>query len=163
MGDVTIANLIDLAISWEMAARDLYATVSEAFPSQPSVAETWRQMAIDESAHAGVLQNVRASLPEGRLAQRLGATEAALIESMEHTLAQVRTATPRTLDEVYELAHILESSEVNAVFKLVISFHIGDGPAGTLVDAQLEEHLGKLRHLARHFDRAARRSILIQS
>ncbi len=162
MDDATIEYLIERAISWEIAARDLYVTLSEAFPSQPSVAETWRQMAIDESAHAAILRDTRASLPESRLAEHLGTAETALIESVEGQLAQVRAAKLRTLDDAYELAHGLESSEVNTVFQLVVSFHAEDVGTEALIDAQLEEHIGRLTRLADQFDRAARRSMVLQ-
>ncbi len=163
MGDATIEDLIVRAISWELAARDLYVALSEAFPSQPSIAEMWRQMAIDESAHVAILRNARDSLPESRLSERLGTAEAALIESVEEQLARIRVAELRTLDDAYELAHWLESLEVNSVFQFFVSFHAEDVDTTALVNAQFEEHLERLTALAGQFDRAARQSIVLQN
>lgn len=163
MDDSTVAQLIERAISWENTARDLYLTLSSAFPSYPAVQDIWKQMAIDESTHAAILRKVMDSLPESRLSQRLGAEEVGLIAAVEKELARAAAADLRTLDDAYELAHRLESSEVNTVFQLLVSFQADDLAATSLVDAQFDDHLDRLAHLAGRYDRATRRSIVLQA
>jgi len=161
--DATIAQLIERAISWELAARDLYVTLSNSFPSHPEVEETWKQMAVDESRHASILRQTRDALPRGCLSRPLVATESALIDSVETELACAAMVDLRTLDDAYEVAHGLESSEVNTVFQILVSCHTEDLATSALLDAQFDEHLGRLKDLANRFDRSIRSSILLQT
>ncbi len=161
MDDATVAQLLERAISWEDTVRDLYVGLSKSFPSHPGVEDFWKQMAFDESRHASILREARAVLPQSSLSRPLAATETALIISVEAELAHAATFELRTLDDAYELAHKLESSEVNMVFELLVSCHTDSPAIKELLDAQVDEHIDRLRHLAAEFDRPARRSITL--
>ena len=159
MEPVTVAGFIERAMTWESAARDYYLTFSSAFRSDSAVAEIWQQMADDESRHLSILTRTRDSLSDHRLAAPLDSRGVALVESVEAEFRRIRTAEVRTLDDAYEIAHGLESSEVNAVFELLVTLQAEDAGATALLEAQFGEHVGRLALLARRYDREARRRI----
>ncbi|MDZ4179975.1 MAG: ferritin family protein [Coriobacteriia bacterium] len=163
MEDVTVSHLFEQAISWETTAQDLYVGLSKSFPSYPVVEDIWRRMAIDESRHAAILREAAAALPPSCLARLLDATEIALVVSVEAEHAGAAALELRTLDDAYELAHRLESSEVNTVFQLLISCHADDLAANALLEAQFDEHLDRLGRLAKAFSRPVRQGIALQT
>jgi hypothetical protein len=163
MDNVTIADLIEQAISWEITAQDLYVGLSKSFPSFPVVEDIWRRMAKDESRHAAILREGSAALPPSCLTRHLDATEMALVGLVEAELASAAALPLCTLDDAYELAHRLESSEVNTVFQLLVSCHADDLAADALLEAQFDEHLDRLRRLAKAFNRPVRQGIALQT
>jgi fructose-1-phosphate kinase PfkB-like protein len=163
MDDVTIAHLVERAISWEVTAHDLYIALSGSFPSYPIVEGIWKQMAIDESKHAAILRDASAALSPSCLERRLDGKETALIVSVEAELARAAVLELHTLDEAYELAHQLESSEINTVFQLLVSCRTDELAADALLNAQFDAHLERLKYLAEVFSRPVRQSIALHT
>ncbi|MDA3936424.1 MAG: hypothetical protein PF636_06110 [Actinomycetota bacterium] len=120
-------------------------------------------MAVEESRHAYILKETRGVLPQSCLSRPVNAAEAALIVSVEAELARAATLELHTLDDAYKLAHRLESSEVNTVFQLLVSYDTDDIATDALFNAQFDEHLDRLKRLAGRFDRPMRRNIALQT
>lgn len=161
MSRLTLAELIDQAITWEAELRDLYAGLAEAFPAYPSINEFWKQMAIEESSHGTLLREARAAIPDAQLSRRLGDSEDQLVAAARVALAEARQTPLRTLDDAYEIAHTLESSEINTIFRLLLMAPISGEDMGALLAAQFEEHIEKLNAFGLRYDPLFRKSILV--
>lgn len=161
MNRLTLAELIDQAIVWEADLRDLYAGLSEAFPAYPSINEFWKHMAIEESSHGTLLRHARASIPDAQLSHRLGDNENQLVAAAREALAEASEIPLRTLDDAYEIAHTLESSEINIIFRLLLMAPISGEDMGTLLAAQFEEHIEKLNSFGLRYDPLFRKSVLV--
>ena len=152
--------LIERAISWETAAAELYLGLAELFSSPPEVAEFWELMSRDERLHARLLATLRDSLPAERLAEPLSRADLESVGSVEQLLETVSAARLDTLDDAHDIAHDLESSEVNTIFSLVMRSAVDSAARRTLIAAQLDEHVGRLTEFGATFDAEMRRSIL---
>lgn len=161
MSRLTLGELIDQAISWETELRDLYAGLSEAFPAYPSINEFWKHMAIEESSHGTLLRDARAAIPDVQLSRRLGDSETQLVAAARETMAIASETAVRTLDDAYEIAHTLESSEINTIFRLLLMAPISGEDMGELLAAQFEEHIEKLNEFGLRYDHLFRKSVLV--
>ena len=156
---MTVADLIESAISWEIEAQDLYRECAKSFADHPSICEFWRLMAVDESSHVALLRDVRDAMPSDRLARPLTEEELGSIRSIREELAQSRKAEVRTLDDVYELAHRFEASEINSVFHMLVLDGLDASKTSALIEAQFTEHIDRLEGFGQEFDRSARQAI----
>ncbi len=85
------------------------------------------------------------------------------MRSVGDTFSRIRVTRLGTLDDVYEAAHEMESSELNTVFK-VIGMQVADYHEGReLLAAQLDEHTEKLISFGRSMSRAQRASVRVST
>ena len=163
MTRITLAQLFESAISWEGEAREMYLALAEAFAGHPAVRALWVQMANDEAIHAALLRQARDATPVERLAELLGPLESMHVPSVEAELAAAREAHLRSLDDAYELAHRLESSEIATVFELLTVGTFDESSRARLLANQLDEHLGQLARFAEAYPRSARLGIVLET
>jgi Rubrerythrin len=157
----TLGWLIDKAIAWENMARDLYATLPEAFASQPAIGRFWQQMSDDESEHAKILKRIRAAMPPGRLSEPVEQEERERVRSIDWLWSRVGAQEMVTLDDVYELAHELESSEINTVFRFVALGYYDEAERRNALVGLLDRHVNGLEDFGRTYGKARRRRLAI--
>jgi rubrerythrin len=140
----TIARLLDLAIAAEKAAEELYRGLGTRFAHHEDVADFWREYADEEVMHAAWLERLRDSLAP----ERLSAPADPGVMEEAHRALQVpvkrRLQDVHNLEDAYQLAHELESSETNAVFGFLIGNFAGDKKTRAFLRSQLQDHIGKL-------------------
>jgi rubrerythrin len=160
--DLTVADLYEKAISWESRVRDLYLWLADVCAELPEVRDFWSQMAADESRHVALLTRIRDGLTAGQLGETLDESLVMSARAVDRELSLVSTAMLDTLDAAYELAHRLESCEINAVFTALAA---GSDPelAHELLENQLEDHVGRLTAFGLAYDRATRRSVSLEA
>jgi rubrerythrin len=161
-GPATVEKLLEVAIRLEVAAGRFYEGLAERFAHCPEVAGFWRVMAADEACHENRLAEWRASLSAARLSQRVDARmlqmgEKVLGMSVEELLRGVHN-----LDEAYETAHDLESSETNTIFRFFIAEFSHDQRVITALMQDLDEHVERLTSgfPSPYATRAARRGLI---
>jgi rubrerythrin len=163
MDDHTLAWLIDCAIGWESQARDIYFSFGKLFSHVPRVAEVWLDLADDETRHVGFLLKIRGTAPHEHLASQVGQAQREAAVEVEQFLRGDLTVAIQTLDDAYELAHMIEQSEMNAIFRYVAQESVPDEARRLLLLAQLDIHIEKLSAFGREFDRQQRMRILAAS
>jgi rubrerythrin len=141
---VTVDQLFELAIALERAAEALYQGMATRFAHAPDVARFWQQYAAEESTHARGLAHIQAELSPEHLSET---ADAEMVEQARRRL-KVSVGTQlnqvRNLEDAYQLANELESTETNAVFEFLIEHFSATQEAQSFVRAQLENHIGKL-------------------
>jgi len=157
---MTTAELLERCISWEYEARDLYVRFAQAFAADVSTSEMWKQMAIDESAHGALLARSLETMSYARRSEVVGAELQAMVNGVDRQLESIRATPVRTLSDAYDLAHMLESSEINTVFSLALIASPDDEVRKTLLRTQLEDHTDRLNEFGRTFGRSVRESII---
>ncbi len=162
-GVVTYRSLIERAIVLERSVCDLYRHLADAFTAHDAISEFWRAMAIDESAHEELLRSALAHTPAAQLALPVPECHAHLVPQAERELDDALAETMRTLDDAFEMAHRIESSEVNRIVELVLAGPLETDVTRALIRSQFDEHLGRLYSFGRQHDRALRRSIAMES
>jgi hypothetical protein len=137
-------------IQFEERSAALYLELSVRFFSKTELSWFWVQMAMEEKQHAGMLQHCREAgvfapeLPGKDQIQRLNA----LFRKLEARLA----VSELTVDDAFQMAIELESSEINDIYS-VLTAPI-EGPAHIMrkkMELSLENHFERLHEAARDF------------
>jgi rubrerythrin len=156
---MTLSHLFACGIAAENASRDFYLGMAQKFKSQPAISFFWKTMSDDETVHARTLEKTLNSLPADKLdifvddamAQK-GQALCQLSISDTNRLDSIHN-----LDDAFQLAHELESSDINIVFNFLKLKLIPDGEKDLLSSAVIERHLHKLVDFPKMFGDAQMR------
>jgi len=161
--DKTTENLFKLAVEIEKEAANVYEKFSKVFAYMPQIFAFWSGMRDDELEHATTLQGISKSLSAEQL---ISLPDHALWNSVvdvRRMLGRDLTVSVENLDDAYELAHELESSEVNNIFKFLTSHYVASEEQEKLLDMQIVRHLKKLMDFSSNYgDRHWRKEFKIQ-
>jgi rubrerythrin len=155
---MTVAQFFDRAISWERAAEAFYSALAEMFAADLAVRDIWLRMAADEALHVTLLRTGLARLADDQRTQALTPHQLDVVDSIERELAEIRSEEITTLDDAYELANRLESSEINSVFQMLVLDKLEPDTRSELVRSQFEEHVARLVELRSTFTREERKA-----
>lgn len=147
----TIENLFKLAIKSEWNARRLYIQLSRMFAHVSEVSTFWFKLCDDEEQHARILEQIRDSLKNEQLLQK---ADRKLLENIRNILSNLNDISIdqiKTLDDAYEIAHDIESSEVNNVFKILATEFVSEKTRREAIISQLGYHIEKLMKFNENF------------
>lgn len=156
---MTVAQFFDRAIGWERTAEELYSGLAEMFAADLSARDIWLRMAADEALHVTLLEAGLSRLTGDDRAQVLTPHQMDVVDSIERELAEIAGETVVTLDDAYELANRLESSEINSVFQVLVLDKLEPDTRAALVRSQFEEHVARLTEMRHAFTREERRAL----
>jgi len=158
--DATIARLVELAIEAEEAAERLYLELARKFARYGDVADFWRRYADTEASHAQWLRHIQETVNPRQLTAPIDFQVFQDAQNVQKLIPQSLQAIDN-LEDAYQLAHELESSEVNTIFEVLVTNFAGDDEAARFLRAQLREHVAMLvsGFPADFQDPAARRAV----
>ena len=135
-------ELLELSLGFEENARELYRTWSQLFAGVPDVAAFWSEYAADEAFHARLLEELRLRLNPAQLSSLI---ETELVGDTKRLLMYLqKEQNIENLEQAYHFANMIETSEINPLFEVIMSTFEQDEKAMTLLRSQLKEHIGKL-------------------
>jgi rubrerythrin len=135
-------ELLELSLGFEKNAQELYNNWAKKFAGTPDVATFWREYSADEAGHYRLLEGLRARLSPDQLATLI---ESDLVGDTRRLLIYLQKEHHiEDLDQAYQYANMIEHSEVNPLFEVIMSTFETDQEAITLLRSQLEEHINKL-------------------
>jgi rubrerythrin len=160
-GQATIESLLAVAVRLEAGAQRFYQGLAERFSHCPEVAEFWQVMAADEACHENRLIQWGASMSAERLAQSADAQMLRMGRKLLGTSVEELLGEVRNLDDAYETAHDLESSETNTIFRFFITEFSQDARLLAVLMQDLDEHAERLMtgFPARYTTRAGRAAV----
>ena len=126
MPEMDIQMLFEYAISWEARARDLFADFVNLFSHEPKVSAFWIQLSKDESGIWECLKTSWNKMPTEERLMKVSNEQWNSVTQVEELIKEASTRKVLTLDDAYELAHQLETSEVNALFKMSVIDYLPD-------------------------------------
>jgi len=137
-------ELLELCLGYEQNARELYKKWAGLFAGFPDVAAFWREYSADEANHARLLEELRARLSPDQLNTLI---ESDLVGDTRRLLAYLqKEQNIENLDQAYQYANMIEHSEINPLFEVVMSTFEADAKAMTSLRTHLNEHIGKLTY-----------------
>jgi len=144
------SRIYDGFIRFEERSAALYLELSVRFFDNPEVSWFWVEMAMEEKQHAGMLQHCREA---GVFASELpGKEEVQKLTTLFRDL-EGRLASPQlTLDDAFEMAIELESSEINDIYSRLTAPI--EGPAYVMrkkMELSEAHHFDRLREAAGKF------------
>lgn len=151
---ITMSELINAAIAAEDAARQVYLSFKQMFEHNQDAADFWQAMANDENDHARVLARVHGVMPVDALTSEIDARMAVKAYQLQGIDIDTLLASVNNLNDAYEIAFALESSEVNTVFNfLAINFLPGE-ESYNIISSSIAPHLLRLAEFTRTFGNA---------
>jgi rubrerythrin len=163
MPEKTIQVLFELAINWETQARDLYANFANLFNHEPKVYAFWIQLSKDESGHIDMLKEILGKTPTEKLLMLVGNEQWQSVTRVEGLIKEASTRKVLTLDDAYELAHQLEMSEVNTLFKMLVNDYLPDKEGYNFILSDVKEHIDRLMKFGKEYIKLQKRHINISS
>jgi rubrerythrin len=163
MAEKTIQLLFELAINWETQAQDLYAKFSKLFSHEPKVSAFWKQLSKDESRHSQVLKDFLKEIPREKLLAAMGNEHWNSVIRVEGLINEATTSKIQTLDDAYELAHQLETSEINKLFNMLVNEYLPDEEGHKFILSDVKEHIEMLMKFGKEYTPTQRRGINVHS
>ena len=147
-----VADIFNTAIALEKKAGAFYAALSDKFSNYPEVSEFWIDMMNDEGQHARFLQKALDSLSEEqRLRHVDGSVANYSDEELQMYLSLCDPQGIKTLDDAYEIAYKLESSEINSKVKSLLKEFIKSDQMIYFILSVLDKHVSKLETFEKSF------------
>lgn len=158
----TTGDLFKSAIEAEQKVSDIYKEFAKLFSHVLNVAAFWTDLSEDELNHKKTLENIYNSLS---LEQILSVPDEKMVSmsiKIEHELKKNIIGSINNLDDAYELAHDMENSEVNAVYKFLTNKFIPFQERSQFIVANIQYHLEKLVRFNHDIgDRVWRKKIVV--
>jgi rubrerythrin len=140
----SIRILFEYAIAAEHYARELYRELERRFSAEPVVAAFWRRYAAEEAGHATWLEQLLKQLPPETCEAPADPDKLEMAQHIIKVPLAAALAEVKTLEDAYQLAHELESSEINTIFEFLLSTFADDRQATQFAREQLREHVARL-------------------
>jgi hypothetical protein len=146
----TSDNVYRRFIEFEERAAAIYLQLASHFTANPALSAFWLDMGIQEKQHAGLLQFC---LAEGLFSAKLpGAVEIRQVGGLFRNLEKRAAAKELDVNQAFEIAIELESSEVNAIYcHLTASTHGSMYLLRRKIATLAPDHVGHLIQGARKF------------
>jgi hypothetical protein len=149
--DPTLEMLFELAMQAEKTAEEFYAGLAEKFRHLPEVAAFWLTFSKEEEGHALELEKIRGALSPDQLATLADPAVFLKATKNRNTSALTLLNSVRNLHEAYELAHELESGEVNAVYGFLMSRFIASDWRRQFVLSEIKVHQARIMQFSSTF------------
>jgi len=140
----TIGDLLALGIQLEAGVERVYEEFAGMFEHCPEVAAFWRVLAGDEASHKNRLIEIGREMSKKRLSQPGDSRMLQEARKLLEVDLRERSAEVRNLDDAYELANDLESSETNTIFRFFLTELHRDVKVLSTLMRDLDEHVERL-------------------
>jgi ferritin len=140
----SVHTLFEYAVAAEHYARDLYSEFARLFDANPGVAAFWQRYAAEEMGHARWLEQLLKKLPPETCDAPADFDKLEMARHMIKVPLATALADVETLEDAYQLAHALESSEINTIFEFLLFTFADDPQATQFARDQLRDHVARL-------------------
>ena len=147
----TLDALFGVAISLENLAAAVYGRFSIWFGHVGPVAAFWKMMQADEHEHAAVLEKIRASLSREELDSPADPKLWVEAVNLQRFLSGQPAGPINSLEDAFELAHEIEFSEVNTIFRFLATRFVPFKARSEFVLSQITRHQKKISSFSREF------------
>jgi rubrerythrin len=144
-------EIFQSAIEIEKKAGNIYERFAELFAAFPKIVDFWKGMNQDESGHAKWLLEMKESLSEEALSSYPDYDLILKVHSIKKSLDEYSKKKIENLDDAYELANEIESSEVNNLFRLLTKKFVSSEDRKKLLFSEINQHQLKIMDFSKNF------------
>lgn len=144
-GELTLKQLFEGMVACEKKAAEFYDSLSNRFAAHEKISAFWMRMRDDEFNHASILQTLQGRLTLEQLSDPVEESVLQKLVAVSQLLDEGTEFPPATLGDAYELAHRVETSEVNTIFTFLAFDAVPPEQRKHLVKQQVEEHVESLQ------------------
>lgn len=139
------------AISIELQVADIFSRIGRLFSHVPELSGFWQELSEDEVRHATSLTAVRDMVDPAKLLTQCDHELWDNVAQVQRMLDRDLVGPINLLNDAYELAHDLEFSEVNAIFKLLAAEFVPSDARTQFVTSEIAQHQAKLSDFSENF------------
>ena len=151
MSQETVRDLFEFAVIGERIMQDYYYGLVEKFSHLAEISNFWKDLAIDEARHMAVLAESKKSIGEDILSSKASpAITENIKDSLKFSAANMLNSV-NNLNDAYELAHEMEYSEINSLFKFLTASLISSPGKQNDAIFLIDSHLAKLMDFSKNF------------
>lgn len=160
MNEDSASCIFNKAIEMEYDAQQLYLRFAGLFQHFNEIAVFWKDLANDEAIHAEKLCSIRDNMSRDKLTSPVSSIlYHNSIKSHAIDIGHIMS-TINDLDDAYEIAHDIEFSEVNVIFKLLVTDYGAADQRRDFLASEIKNHQSKLVNFGQRFgDKIFRSSI----
>jgi hypothetical protein len=150
--ELVLGKIFERAIETKKRVGQIYRQFARLFSHMPEVEDFWRKMNINQITHADWLKEIKESLTEEQILS-LPAVELVLkTHSIKDLFDKHSKKEIGNLHDAYEVAHEIESSEINNLFRMLSREFISSEKKKKFILAQIEEHQRQIMYFPEKFE-----------
>lgn len=149
--ELVLGKIFERAIETKKRVGQIYRQFARLFSHVPEVENFWRKMNINQTAHADWLKETKESLSEEQMLSLPEVELVLKIHSIKNLFDKHSKKEIGTLHDAYEIAHEIESSEVNDLFKVLTRQFVSSEKKKNLILVEIDEHREQIKNLPQKF------------
>lgn len=150
--ELVLGKILERAIESKEKVGQIYRRFAELFSHLPEIEDFWKKMSLNQITHADWLKEIRESMTEEQI---LSLPEVELVlktHSIRNLFNKHSDKEIDNLHDAYKIAHELEFSEVNDLFKILSSELISSQKKKDFILAEIDEHRRHILTLPERFE-----------
>ncbi len=150
--ELVLGKIFEKAIETKRRVGQIYRQFARLFSHIPEVEDFWRKMNINQITHADWLKEIKESLTEEQILSLPQVELVLKTHSIKNLFDKHSKKEIGNLHDAYEVAHEIESSEVNNLFKMLSSEFISSEKRKNFILAEIDEHRRQIMGLPEKFE-----------
>jgi hypothetical protein len=138
--EIVLGKIFERAIETKRKVGQMYLRFAELFSHVPEVEDFWKKMNLNQMAHADWLKEIKESLTEEQILSLPEVEMVLKTHSIRKLFDKHVNKEIDNLHDAYEVAHEIESSEVNDLFEILSSEFISSGEKKALILDSIDQY-----------------------
>lgn len=138
--EIVLGKIFERAIETKRKVGQMYLRFAELFSHVPEVEDFWKKMNLNQMAHADWLKEIKESLTEEQILSLPEVEMVLKTHSIRKLFDKHLNKEIDNLHDAYQVAHEIESSEVNDLFEILSSEFISSGEKKALILDAIEQY-----------------------
>lgn len=159
--ELVLGKIFEKAIETKRRVGQIYRQFARLFSHIPEVEDFWRKMNINQITHADWLKETKESLTKEQILSLPEVDLVLKIHSIKSLFERHAEKAVENLLDAYEIAHEIEFSEVNDLFKMLSKDFISSEEKKNLILDEIDEHSKQIKYLPEKFDNGTMKGIRV--
>jgi hypothetical protein len=150
--ELVLGKILERAIETKEKVGQMYLRFAELFSHIPEVEDFWKRMNFNQTTHADWLKEIKASLTEEQILSLPEVEWVLKTHSIKSLFDRHSEKEIVNLHDAYEIAHEIEFSEVNELFKMLSKEFISSEEKRSIILNAIDIHRQQIMDLPGKFD-----------
>lgn len=158
---MSFGELLDSSIENEHQAMLFYQDLVNLFPEEDAVSKIWLKLAEDERDHSEQIMEIKECMEPNDLNENVSSDLLEMFNSIKIIDHMKLECIINNLNDAYDLAHELECSEINNLFKILTKTYVGEEHRKQFILSQLNNHIVTLERIKEIYPTAKQRTDVV--
>ncbi len=149
--ELVLGKILEKAIESKKKVSVIYERFAELFSHVPEIKDFWNKMKLKQMAHADWLEEIKESLTEEQILSLPEVEFVLKTHSINNLFDEQSEKEIYNLHDAFKIAHEIEFSEVNDLFKMLSREYISSEKKKNFILAEIDEHRQHIMTLPEKF------------